>query len=477
MFNDNILRNLKFLLFILLLTIISRLFSSINYLEDIDSLRFALSAQNYDVLNNQPHFPGYPVYCFLLSLLYFLTNSLPISTSLIGGISVFFIIYFTQKINFKIFKRYSIFLFFIIFFNPFLWLMSNRYMPDLLGLSILVSGIYYIIKNQSHSSPINLFKFAISLALLSGVRISYLPFFLPILFLLKISDLKYIISISFLFFLIWFIPWIYITDLSDLINTAINDSRGHFFRWGGTVMSDNSSFQTRFIKIIESISADSLGMWWNQRHWITFINSMFLIPFLIYSIIIILKNKIYSNRSFIIIASCFTSYFLWVYFFQNIVYKPRHLMPFIPMFCFLISFSYAFTKNKIKNIVLRNILVLILVPYIFITLKLVTQHTNPSTISQLSSYIQDSSSQKKIIISHHLMNYYFSKTIDESIIYLNKKSYQSKSKHYYNNNYRIFSTSELNNKEYNLLSVNRFYHNPYVNKLWSSLTLYEYARK
>ena len=105
-----------------------------------------MSAQNYDVLNNQPHFPGYPIYCFFLSLLVVLTNSIPIASSLIGGGAVFLLLYFTQKINYEIFTRYSVFLFLLIFFNPFIWLMSNRYMPDLLGLSLLVPGIYYLIK-------------------------------------------------------------------------------------------------------------------------------------------------------------------------------------------------------------------------------------------------------------------------------------------------------------------------------------------
>mgnify|MGYP004130280215 CR=1 FL=1 len=403
-----------------------------------------------------------------------ITNSFPFASSIIGGVAVFLLLFFTQKINYAIFKRFSFFLFFLIFFNPFIWLMSNRYMPDLLGLSLLVSGIYYLIKIQKNVSKNNLYKLGVAIGLLSGIRISYLPFFLPIFFMLKFDKLKYIISASILFFIIWFIPWIYITNLSDLISTAINDSQGHFFKWGGTVMSDNSSFQTRLIKIIESIFADSLGFWWYERHWITLINSIFLLPFLIFSIIILLKKNIFKYKSSRIIAICFIAYFIWAYFFQNIVYKPRHLMPFIPLSCFLISISYDFIKQEIKSFSLKKNLIIIIIPYIFITFKLISQHKIPSAISQVSLFINESKAEKKIIISHHLMNYYFSKTINQPVIYLNKKSYQNKSKYYYQKGYRIFSTSKLNDNEYQLVNIKHFYHNPYVNKLWSNLSIYEY---
>ncbi len=149
-------------------------------------------------------------------------------------------------------------------------------------------------------------------------------------------------------------------------------------------------------------------------------------------------------------------------------------MPFIPLSCFLISFSFEHLKEIIKRFPIKNILFLILVPYGLITLKLISQHKTPCAISQVSSHITDSKAENVIIISHHLMNYYFSKSITKPSIYLNKKSHQNKSKHYYKNGYRIFSTSRLNEDEYNLVNFNTFYHNPYVNKLWSNLSVYEY---
>ena len=44
-------------LLLLFLCILSRLITSIFYIEDIDSLRFALAIQDYSIINLQPHFP------------------------------------------------------------------------------------------------------------------------------------------------------------------------------------------------------------------------------------------------------------------------------------------------------------------------------------------------------------------------------------------------------------------------------------
>ena len=51
--------------------VVTRIASTIYYIEDADSLRFALGILDYDVVKYQPHFPGYPVYCFLVKIFYF----------------------------------------------------------------------------------------------------------------------------------------------------------------------------------------------------------------------------------------------------------------------------------------------------------------------------------------------------------------------------------------------------------------------
>ena len=68
----------------------SRLLTTIFYIEDLDSLRFALSMVDYDVAKLQPHFPAYPVFCFVGKLIYAVTGRYALAFSLIGGVSIFF---------------------------------------------------------------------------------------------------------------------------------------------------------------------------------------------------------------------------------------------------------------------------------------------------------------------------------------------------------------------------------------------------
>ena len=119
--------------------------SSIYYIEDIDSLRFALSIfDQFNLEKLQPHFPGYPVFCFIGYIFYNITGSLANTFSIIGSLSIFLIIYFSvllikpKQNSFN----YS-FIILLFFFNPMFTIMSNRYMPDLFGLALFVVSFYF----------------------------------------------------------------------------------------------------------------------------------------------------------------------------------------------------------------------------------------------------------------------------------------------------------------------------------------------
>ena len=140
-------RNHLYLLILFILCFSSRILTSIYYIEDIDSLRFALSLYDYDITKLQPHFPGYPVFCFIAKIIYLLTGSMSITFSIIGGVSVYYLIYFMLKLdNIDAASLVGLFMIFIIFFNPLVWLMSNRYMPDIMGLAIVTAILYQLME-------------------------------------------------------------------------------------------------------------------------------------------------------------------------------------------------------------------------------------------------------------------------------------------------------------------------------------------
>ena len=205
--------------------LISRLLTTIYYIEDTDSLRFALSIVDYDITKLQPHFPGYPVYCFLAKILYFFTKSFAVTFSILGGVAIFYIIYFLLKIlEINLQSLPGLLLSGIVFFNPLLWLMSNRYMPDLFGLALAISSFYFLSIDKKHENILLGFLFT---GLLAGVRLSYLPI-LIIPFCHSFLTYKNKARLIFIFFLgciVWLAPLTLLTGIENLINAALKQTR------------------------------------------------------------------------------------------------------------------------------------------------------------------------------------------------------------------------------------------------------------
>ena len=118
-----------------ILFFLSRLWSTIYYIEDVDSLRFALAVKNYDITKYQPHFPAYPVFCFCVKILYTLTGRYTFAFSTIGGLSTHFIFYFLIK-SLKIapYSRLGAIVFFLIF------LFALRYFDPRFLLHLCIFG-------------------------------------------------------------------------------------------------------------------------------------------------------------------------------------------------------------------------------------------------------------------------------------------------------------------------------------------------
>ena len=170
----NRLNKIQSNLILFAICVLSRATTSIYYIEDIDSLRFALGIQDYSIINLQPHFPGYPIFIFFAKIVFFFSNSLGITFSVMGGTSIFIIIHFTCKLaRIELNSPAGLFCSAIIFFNPLLWIMSNRYMPDTFGAAIMVAALYFLILHNNFNHKLMVGTFLIGI--LAGTRLSYLP--------------------------------------------------------------------------------------------------------------------------------------------------------------------------------------------------------------------------------------------------------------------------------------------------------------
>ena len=466
-------RNLTIFLFFVCL--LSRVATSIFHIEDIDSLRFALSLHEFNVLKMQPHFPGYPVFIVIAKGLYFITKSMGITFSIIGGLSLFVLIIFTLKLFYlKLNSVQGLLCTSLLFLNPFLWLMSNRFMPDLLGLCVSIASLNFLITSANRLRLLLIGFFLVGI--LCGTRLSYVPLLaLPVIYHMYSNSNRHFLFFSFSFgCLLWFLPFVWITGLDSLYIAAFKQTVGHFYDFGGTALTDGV-WHHRIVSMIRSIWADGLGGFWFGRSWQTLLLTGPMTYFF-YNSFIILKNKNLNQYQILIVGSLFI-YILWVFFFQNIIHKSRHIMP-------LIGFSIIFLNlgiNKVreKNSLRGNILTGILLLGLFnVTLVLTSQHKKPNAISSIKDSIIDKNIDYPIV-SIPLINFYLKKHgIDNEFYDIENAHDVDPIKLLKTDSLLLIGNFQKRFLDHYVLTYDStYYHNPYMNRMWSEINVSSIKKK
>ena len=445
--------------------------SSIYYIEDIDSLRFALSIfDQFDLEKLQPHFPGYPVFCFFGYIIYSITGSLANTFSIIGSLSIFLIIYFSVILIKPKEDSFNLsFVILLFFFNPMFTIMSNRYMPDLMGLSLFIVSFYFL----THDNKKNVLIGGFIYGLLLGTRLSYFTLLLvPYIYIFykqnKKTSLQLILT-SLSGCLIWLIPMIIITGFDNLVYLAQNQTIGHFTDYGGTILTENH-WLDRFKYFFHTIWSDGLGGYWIGRSNITLISSLFLLPILFYSCKKILNDPMSYKKVHMLIISVIL-YSIFIMFFQNIIYKSRHVMPVVFLIIFLISVAH--TKSKNFSSFYKLILVIYLLTISIISTNLSIQHRELTAVAKLREYLISYKSDIKIF-TNPLINYYLTST-GVKVNFINSDN-ASKVKIKDLEDQKIIMIGDYHEKiDKDIIAIKDtvFYHNPYVNRMWSTINVYK----
>ena len=465
---DLFLNERKIWVSLLFFCLASRLLSSIYYIEDPDSLRFVLGVLDYDVSKMQPHFPAYPVFCFIAKALHVVTGRYALSFSLIGGLATFAIIYFTLRIaRIKVVESFGFALVFILFFNPLLWLMSNRYMPDLLGVALCLSACLFVSKRNKMTAQIGFFI----AGLLLGVRLSYAPFVLPsLLWSLWISKHKWwLLSAGIAGIVAWLIPLVYITGWDSLIVAGQMQTAGHFSEFGGTVTTE-PDYGFRATKLLEGLWADGFSLYWLGRHWVTMGAAIMLLGMITmcWQDLVERFNKISLRNS--LFWGC-VLYLTWIFFFQNVIYKSRHVLPLLPILSLFPA--YLIAQLNLRSKVFKVAALCFLGCYSYATLHLVIQHKQPSAIAQVYNYLNDINAQNMHVASTPLIKYYLAaRGIKAAFIPIESRDDLSRLEKNEDSMQLVVIGNPLKNKLPQ--SKRTFYHNPYVNRMWSELSVYEY---
>ena len=434
------------------------LLGSIYYYEDIDSLRFALGVKHdFDVRRMQPHFPCYPIFIFLAKIFFSVTNNLGLTFSLIGSVSSFIIIFFISKIL-KIKTVIDAFLVgLIVLLNPLFSIMSARYMPDMFGLSVCVAIFYLILFSK------NKFKIHIGLflfGLLFGIRLSYVTVvFIPIanaFFKSRDRGLLFLFLLAGL--LLWLIPLISLQGLQPLLIAGISHTSGHFNDYGGSILTE-SNLLLRLISLIHTIWSDGFGGYWADRSYITL-----LVPASLGSILLFGNQsfKRDDKHKFLILAYSFFFYLIYIFLFQNVIYKSRHTLPAILIILLFLLRSYPLNLNLRKYM-------FVVISWFIISAVITLNHKNGTAINQAKEFIQ--SEKPDYIISTPLINQYLrSNGIISRFIDIEK---EIKIDTTISKNAKIFTIGEFRNRlGTNFRDSIFFHHNYYMNRMWPTIPIY-----
>ena len=121
---------------------------------------------------------------------------------------------------------------------------------------------------------------------------------------------------------------------------------------------------------------------------------------------------------------------------------------------------------------LKVVLTGFLLCYGYVTLHLVVQHKNPTAIAQIYQYLRAKQSDKLCVVSVPLVKYYLESQGLQAVYIPIKAEDDTKKLNGQLSSELVVIGSPLQNRV--LKTQKTFYHNPYVNRMWHEIPVFEY---
>ena len=184
-------------LVLIITTLFTRILFVTKYLFEWDAVQLALGIKNFNILQHQPHPPGYFFYICLGKILNKFVGDANYSLIIINIIFTIIATILFYNIALKIFKdkKLSMLSAIILITNPFVWFHGefvNIYLIDSLFALVYFYLSYSIIKEKNNSLTLFSFLFGIGI----GFRQSLLIFFAPLYLFTAYHYLKRNIGLS-----------------------------------------------------------------------------------------------------------------------------------------------------------------------------------------------------------------------------------------------------------------------------------------
>ncbi|WP_047150306.1 glycosyltransferase family 39 protein [Aneurinibacillus tyrosinisolvens] len=375
-----------------------------------DDVDFALGIKNFDLEQMQPHFPGYPIYmlaAFMAAI--FIKNpfyALSVLSALSAALTVFPLYCLVERISGRKTALWIV-LFWAV--NPLVFVLGTQPMSDSFGnllAMLLTAASFYAMDSsmEERKRAYALLASGILLGLLYGVRISYIAFgavplwaaFVYIRDTRRWQDVIGAVSSAVLVCLLWIYALIgNVGSFSGFWKLALSFTGGHFSDWGGTYTEGGFLARVSYWVGRQWLGA-GLGTPWSQQQsvfsyillWLTFVGiTGNLIRWKRQ------KNQKWEWKKAGFLLMWIIPYIIWAFFAQN-VEKPRHILPLIAPFLWMLIMGLSTWKRAGNYLLLTFAGCMLAVSWTQIR----EQAVLPSPMVQLSAYLAKHAAHQSTII-------------------------------------------------------------------------------
>ena len=406
-----------------------------KYIDEWDSVNFAFGlSKGYDILHDQPHFPGYPVYMFVSWIWYKIfgsdIQSLIFSGILFSSLAVF-PLYELSRRMFS--KRVAIITAALYIVNPQVWLQAEKPLSDAFGLFFVITAVLFFymaiesIQKTSKSYSGNeddklkapLAYFALGGVLLGlglGVRVTYLALIPTMAYaayqvnkkicskkitLWGLSGLALGLAAWLGYLVVHFRP-------DKFYKKFLRHADYHFYREGNSIITTDD-YSERFFDIFYNLSAHSLGTWWTDTPILRIVPTIIIVI----SLVCFFMYEKWNARTKFLMAF-FIPYLLWIAFIQDAI---RQIMVLIPFLLIIISAGLMFGFTKYFEGKKWGVLSFLAIVFTFITsqtfdsLRIVSINRNEeppsvSTINYITKNYDKSDTKFYCLNDWRLFQYY-----------------------------------------------------------------------
>ncbi|MBP3964806.1 glycosyltransferase family 39 protein, partial [Paenibacillus sp. DLE-14] len=254
-----------FLLVGVILWVVYSLLHRSPYAASWDEVDFVLALDRFDLLAMQPHFPGYPYFVMgALAVRRFIPNAVYAFETLNIGLTALATIPIWLLARRMLSPLWSVLTVLIVLTAPYLWLQSVRPMSEAAGIALLWWFLWSWWRAMERPSWGRATAVLFAFGLLMGIRLSFAPFGLALVWLLAVSYVSWrrqgkrlwprIVlfgALAAVFQLLW-VAGLALSEggLLGFIQLAAAFTAGHFSEWGGGVASAGSelSFAERALR-------------------------------------------------------------------------------------------------------------------------------------------------------------------------------------------------------------------------------------